>query len=127
VTTQDRGATTRRDPQRENPTAGHIQPTTTVTSVTPDKNNPPPRAEGTTEAYIILDDNGNPLGYWEIDNRSDEWVFHEYDVPGGRYASLPKTGDDADSRIWFILLLVSTVVLRHLIFFRKKDEDYEGA
>jgi hypothetical protein len=33
----------------------------------------------------------------------------------------PKTGDDADPRLWLITLAVSAFILRHVLFFRKKQ------
>jgi hypothetical protein len=46
-------------------------------------------------------------------------------IPGGGRddpnppESTPKTGDDANPRLWLIMLAISTFVLRHELFFRK--------
>ena len=34
----------------------------------------------------------------------------------------PKTGDDADPRGWIILITLSVIILRRILFFRKRKE-----
>lgn len=45
----------------------------------------------------------------------------EPDIPGG----VPKTDDEANPRLWLIILTVSTLILRRELFFRKKEHIQE--
>ena len=36
---------------------------------------------------------------------------------------LPKTGDDMDARPWLIIITICALILRHVLFFRKKTDD----
>ena len=47
------------------------------------------------------------------------------DTPPGSPGTPPKTGDDADPRLWLILLAASAFALRRALFFRK-NQDKEG-
>ena len=42
--------------------------------------------------------------------------------PGGP-GNIPKTGDDTDARPWLITLMVSTIILRYVLFNRKKSNN----
>ena len=59
-----------------------------------------------------LDDGDTPRGGRDPDP----------DIPGG----VPKTGDEANPRLWLIVLAVSTFILRRELFFRKKVEKIEN-
>jgi len=43
-----------------------------------------------------------------------------YDQPNKGNFEFPKTGDDMDPRPWLMILAISTLILRHILFFRKK-------
>lgn len=58
---------------------------------------PPPDMPGTVNVptddpyvFIVIDENGTPIGEWRYDPDEDVWIFEEY-VPQGAY---PKTGDE---------------------------------
>ena len=67
-----------------------------------------------------ISDSGTPTIGQGPDSNS---TISEEETPVGKKdrhpGNVPKTGDDADPRLWLIILTVSTYILRHVLFFRK--------
>jgi hypothetical protein len=68
-----------------------------------------------------IPDDGVPWDGRDPDPNAD---IPEGGIPGGGRDpdpnNIPKTGDEADPRLWLMILAVSTLILRHELFFRKK-------
>ena len=45
------------------------------------------------------------------------------EVPGSGMGNMPKTGDEAQAKLWLMVLMCSTIVLRRILFFNKNKEN----
>lgn len=123
--------TNTKEPGEPTPTEKPEPPQETETPVTP-KPSETPEPPKVTEPPATPEVSQNPEKTPEQPEQPGEedngYHIDDPDIPGGGIETppnydnvdLPKTGDDMDARPWLIILAISTLILRYILFFRKK-------
>ena len=120
------------DPENPEDQVDPVDPEDTVdpqepqNPVDPQDSTTPPATEGENVVmqeegrWLLIDDDGVPLGYWVWDEVSEMWIFEENAVPLGLLL-IPQTGLSGNLMNW--MLLVGSLMVIAVLMTRKRNKD----
>jgi|GEM_PF-1549395 len=77
--------------------------------------------------WILLDENGVPLGRWVWDEDRNEWIFIEdAAAPTGMFAASPQTGDHRNFIIEIIIIATGFITMAAAVLLWRKKESSEN-
>ena len=111
-------------------------PTDTEPTDPPPTNTPPTAPPTSGEQLEDIDDGGIPGAGLDHEPEEEETTDEQrgQGAPGetssgarpwspGSSGTFPKTGDDADPRLWLIAAVISAIALRKILFHKKEDNN----